>query len=77
MRQTPPIDVREILSDFCGHHVPGWLPFECHVALVQIGAHTGLYLDGNLIIGEETYLKDTAQRYIAVMIGEPCVRRQL
>ena len=59
----------EILADFCGHIVPGWFPFECHVALVEIGTRLGLYLDGDLMIGEEAYLRETAGRYTDAVLG--------
>lgn len=58
----------EILMDFCGHISPGWLPFDCHVAIVEINNQTGLDCNGNLIIGEEAYLRETARLYIEAVL---------
>ncbi len=59
----------EILADFCGHMSPGWFPFECRVAIVQIGTHLGLAADGDIIIGKEAYLRETARLYIDAVLG--------
>jgi hypothetical protein len=59
----------EILGDFCGHIVPGSFPFDCHVALVYVGNRLGLYFDGDIIIGEEAYLRDMARRYTDAVLG--------
>ncbi len=65
----PHIHVVEVLLDVCGHISPGWLPFACHVALVQIGTSTALFLDGDLVIGDEAYLRDTARLYVDAVFG--------
>ena len=70
----------EILADFCGHLSPGWFPFECHVAILQIGNHLGLEVDSDIIIGEEAYLRETARLYIDAVLGPrgatPLIRRR-